>query len=339
MVKIALPPRGYMARDLVISTLYELGEGEPEIEGDFAEVEENRDKLKEMIIKFRQDSVASKLVSSNVNYGKIASYILEKDINTLVDEFFKESEEDFSYRLILPEFMEAERWYGGWDGKESRSKSKKKATIRISMQSAILATLALSLFRVFNYREKVGEKKWITVLGIAPVDSVMQYLCKSKNLISEERVSTQKLSRNLLLDKLSQLGRIFLFAMYYSDNVCQKLVVMKVSQRADVVEDVSYPFIEPLIEVWKQVNSQNQYFREDLTKLITNGDYVEVFNRIANYVFEAVSGVISPEQMEYFIARDTYLKKDENLGFITPNLVKHLREAVKGVVRRGIYSA
>ena len=339
MVKIALPPRGYIARDLVISSLYELEEGEPEIEGDFAEVEENRDKLKEMITKFRQDSIASKLVGSfRRNYGKVVSYVLEKDVNELVNEFFRESEGDFSYRLILPEFMEAERWYGGWDGKESGSKSKKKATIRISMQSAILATLALSLFRVFNYKEKVGDK-WITVLGIGPVDSVMQYLCKSKSLISEERISAEKLGKDLLLDKLSQLGRIFLFAMYYSDNVCQKLVVLKASQRADVVEDVSYPFIEPLIEVWKQVNSQNQHFREDLTKLITNGDYVEVFNRIANYVFEAVSGIISPEQMEYFIARDTYLKKDENLGFITPKLVRHLREAVKGVVRRGIYSA
>ena len=336
MVKIALPPRGYIARDLVISSLYELGEFE--IKGDIAEVEEDRDKLKEIITKFRQDKVAVGLVNSFTrNYGKVVSYILKKDLDSVVDEFFKEGEEDFSYRLVLPEFMEAERWYGGWNGKEIKGKTKKKTTVMISMQSAILATVAFSLFRVFNYDEHVGKKKIIHVVGLAPVDSALQYQ-ECRNLISGQRIPTQAGGKRILLDKLSQLGRIFLFAMYYSDNVCQKLIVMRVSQRADVVEDVSYSFIKPLVDVWDNVNSKNKHYRDDLTLLLTNEDLVEVFNRIANYVFEATSGVISPEQMEYFIAKDTYLK-EEDLGFITPKIGKALREAVENVSRRGTYSA
>ena len=324
MVKVILPPKGYIARDLVVSSLQMLGVSETW--GDVVEIED-AEKLKEMIKKFREDKTVTPLVKRfKKNYGKVVSYILENDIDSIVNDFFKESSEDFYYTLLFPELMEAERWYGGWNGRKGD-----KTSIEISKQSALLATLALSLFKVFWYKEEKSD-----VIGVAPVDTAIQYqLCK--NLISEERIRVKN------LDKVSHLGRLFLFAMYYSDNVCQKLVVLKVSKRIDVLEDTSFTAIEPIIKVWRNINSKSPEDKEKYARLLNDNKLVneyssiDVFNRIANYVFEAVSGTLSPDQMGYFIARDTYLK-DDAFGFITPKVIKRLEEAVELVTREGVYS-
>ncbi|WP_236750827.1 hypothetical protein [Acidianus sp. HS-5] len=326
MAEMRLPPRGYLARDLAVSALLEMGVSF-EIKDDVAEVE-GVGNLEDMLKKFRESKSVTLVKRFSRNYKKQTSYILEEDVKKVVEEFFNDDKEDYSYTLLLPELMEAERWYGGWNARGNNKKS-----IEISKQSALLASIALGLFTVFRYKTEKSE-----VIGIAPVDTIMQYqLCR--NLIAEERIS----ARNI--DKLSHMGRIFLFAMHYSDNVCQKLVVLSLSKyRGEIIEDNTFASIEPIIEVWKNINNKDKKDKERYLRLLNDQKLVnehsstDVFNKISNYVFEAVSGSISPEQVAYFIARDTYLK-DEAFGFITPRMVGRLKEALSLVVKQGVYSA
>ncbi|BBG27854.1 hypothetical protein [Sulfuracidifex tepidarius] len=325
MAEIKLPPMGYLARDLTVSALLETG-ASFKIKGDIAELE-NVGNLEDVLKKFRETRSASLVKKSSSKFKKQTSYILEEDAGKVVEDFFNDDKEDYSYTLLLPELMEAERWYGGWNGG-----GKKKKSIEISKQSALLAWIALGLFTVFHYRVKKTD-----VIGIAPVDTIMEYQA-CRNLISEERIK----ARNI--DKLSHMGRVFLFAMHYSDNVCQKLVVLKLSNhRGEIIEDDTFGSIEPIIRVWKNVNSKDEKDKERYLRLLNDQKLVDdhsstdVFNKIANYVFEAVSGSVSPEQVAYFIARDTYLK-DEAFGFITPRMVKRLKEGISLAVKQRLYS-
>ncbi|BAB64982.1 hypothetical protein STK_00310 [Sulfurisphaera tokodaii str. 7] len=336
MVKIKLPPEGYLARDLVISELLLLLDTSPSIENDFAIAEDEiGNKLREGIENMRKNKVLiSSLGKFKRNYAAVYNYIVNEDLNNIINDFVSDKEEYFEpFSLFFPELLEAERWYGGWN---ASSKGSKKS-VQMSKKTALLAALALDSFTVFTYIVKRSRTDVDYYFGIAPVDTEIQFqLCS--NLITEKRINISK------LDKLSHLGRIFLFSMYYSDNVCQKLIMLTVrGNRAEIIEENTYSSIAPFVEIWKHINSENPKYREKLKNILNLNDKyspTDVFNRISNYVFQAVSGAITPEEMAYFIAKDTYLK-DDVFGFITPKMVRTIKEAVilERQKQKGGYSA
>lgn len=204
--------------------------------------------------------------------------------------------------------MEAERWFGGWNGS-----SKNKKSFSISPQSLLLSVISMVLHRIVSYYR---DNEYY--MYIAPVDRiVMSQACKPINKRSI------KVSANSLKD-LSQIGKLFLFSMELRDNECQKIVLLKSSShRVEILEEFSYSILKPFLDFWNFVKED---FEKQFIELLNKDP--DAFNRVSNYVLEGINGVLSPSEASVMIARETYLKS-EDLSMITPYVIKKIREALE----------
>lgn len=337
VLEIKLPEEGTFARELVITSLLGFGDIGLEIKDDIAQIayeQAFKDKLKGIINeilsqqgkkkKSDKDPVSSIInrIAGNYQLNYPAFYELAPVIFQDPGKFFANDSNNYYLPTFFPEIMEAERWYGGWDGdtKGSKKTLKIKRTLEINRQSAILAFLALYKYEMISYKVK---EKYFSVLALIDT-SIMSDLC---------RPSSEKIEGLVHFDQLSQIARLLLLTSKLSENGCQEIVILgKERYRAELYEKTPHNSLIPLIEFWRNVNKDSVY---SVFATIANKD-PSTFNTIADYIFEGLKGSIRPEEVTFLIARETYLK-DENIK-IYPSIMKEIREGIQNVISPEAYS-
>ena len=295
VLRITLPPEGLFIRELVLSELMSLGEIDLDIEGDIVTIgreEEFKDKLKFDLEQGKE--VLKQLGSFKKNY-KEAYELAEKVFNGGIDEFLNADKGDYFIPLVFPEIMEAEKWLGGWSG----TGKGEKRTIGVNRQAFILSLLGLYKYQIYSYFTEDG-----TVSVLALVDNtIVSDMCKPS--IDKEKIQIKKDS----VRKLSHISKLLIFSTVLSEQSCQEIVLLKKGQhRAEIYERNPHASIEPIIHFWTLVN-------DDIVKnkFINLADkYPELFNKVSNHVFDGIRRTLTPAEVTFMIARDTYLNQ-ENL--------------------------
>ncbi|QXJ28804.1 hypothetical protein J5U23_01673 [Saccharolobus shibatae B12] len=307
--KINLPSEGLFARSLVVSELLGLQNVGINIDDDVANIEreeEFKDNLKNELSQFKV--VFNKLKTYKKNYTNEVN-LAEKIFNGDVEEFFKEDNEEYFLPLIFPEIMEAEKWFGGWSGSGKGS----KRTIGVNRQSFILSLLSLGKYQLVSYR---AAKEQVTVLALVDT-TVMSDMCKPSKK-KELRVQSN------LIGQLSHISRLLIFSTVLDEQGCQEVLLLKEgTHRAEIYERNPHTSLRPLIRFWTLVDDDSVERR--ITSLANQSP--DSLNKVSNYIFEGIKGTLSPVEVTYMIARDTYLKDEQSP--LTSWDIKKIREALE----------
>lgn len=236
------------------------------------------------------------------------------------------------FPIFTAELLEYERKFGG--------QGSRKADLEVNILVFALGMLALARYQLVNFeivknkKRKEKDKYYV----IALIDTTLQSeLCKP----SINWSMLKKIKPIIRNQQLSRLGLIFLSSMVLDKSSCQQLVVVKelISQgavrRADIVEKMSYSSMKPLMHFWNLID---QITKVKILKLFDQNKGVDTFNRFSNYIFEGISGVLSPSEVIYFIAKDTFLK-DKNIKEINSYVLKNIRNALEVLTHEKRYSA
>jgi len=312
VLRITLPPEGLFIRELVLSELLSL-EIDLKIEGDVVIIgreERFKDKL-ESELKQSKD-VLNELKPYKNNYKK-AYETAEKVFNEGIKEFFKTDNEEYFVPLVFPEIMEAEKWFGLWNAKGKEE----KRTIGANRQIFILSLLGLYKYQIYNFPV---EDKNFAVLALVD-NTIVSEMCRPT--INKEKI--QSLRKNSAI-KLSHISRLLIFSTVLSEQGCQNLLLLeKGLYRAEIYEKNPHAYIKPIIHFWTLVNDE---IVEDKFIDLAN-KYPDLFNRVSNYIFEGIKRTLTPAEVVYMIARDTYLKEGD-LKFIRKDMEK-IREALEKI--------
>jgi len=317
VLRITLPPEGLFIRELVLSELLSL-EIDLKIEGDVVIIgreERFKDKL-DSELKQSKDVLKELRPYKGRNYKK-AYEIAKKVFNGGINEFFKDDDEEYFVPLVFPEIMEAEKWFGLWNGKGKGE----KRTIGANRQIFILSLLGLYKYQIYEYVvERNG--KYVNFAVLALVDNtIVSEMCRPT--INKEKIQSL---RKDSAKKLSHISRLLIFSTVLSEQGCQNLLLLEKGQyRAEIYEKNPHAYIKPIIHFWTLVNDE---IVEDKFIDLAN-KYPDLFNRVSNYIFEGIKRTLTPAEVVYMIARDTYLR-EENLKFIRKDMEK-IREALEKI--------
>ena len=313
VLKIALPPEGLFIRELILSELLSLGDIGLEIKGDEVTIsrEEEFKYNLEQELKEGKD-VLKELSPYKRNYGDVIS-MAENVFNGGVEEFLKDDKEEYFIPLVFPEIMEAERWLGGWNG---TSKGEKR-TIGATRQSLILSLLGFYKYQVYSYRE---EDENVVVLALVD-NTILSEMYRPS--INKEKVKRLKVDS---VKKLSHVSRLLIFSTTLSEQGCQELLLMrKGARRAEIYEKNPNASIKPIIRFWALVNDEK--VEDSFISLANN--YPDIFNRVSNYIFDGIRQTLTPAEVAFMIARDTYLSQEEIV--LTSRDMRKIREALEKI--------
>lgn len=312
VLKITLPPEGLFIRELSLSELLSFGEIYLEIEGDTVIIgreEEFKDKLKYDLEQGK--GVLNDLKPYKKNYGKVIE-VAEKVFNGGIDEFLKDDKEEYFIPLVFPEIMEAERWWGGWGG----TGKGEKRTVGVNRQTLILSLLGFYKYQIYSYFTKDGN---FSVLALVD-NTIVSDMCRPS--VNKEKIRLTKDS----VKKLSHMSRLLVFSTVLSEEGCQELLLLKKEQhRAEIYEKDPHTSIKPIIHFWTLVNDEN--VKNDFISLANN--YPDLFNRVSNYIFDGIRRTLTPAEVIFMIARDTYLNQEDLI--LTRKDMEKIREALEKI--------
>ena len=264
-------------------------------------------------------------VFKKLNKDKIRDFI-----NRMIEGYDKEKSQQRIIRPLFPilvaELMEAERWFGGFEGKSG--KKNKKLLDSVDILLFTLAILALARYQLISfYVENKG-----TYYVIATVDTEVQsQLCKPL-------IKNKDKLRGIVGTNLSQLSLIFILSAFLEKAGCQQLILLNDNNRVDILEKNSYSFIRPFIEFWNLLEDKTKDNIFVFVKTCLKEGIADTVNKFSNYIFQGISGILSPSEVIYFIARETFLK-DENIEGINSYVLEDIRNALEVLTHIRRYSA
>ncbi|AHC52650.1 hypothetical protein SUSAZ_10265 [Sulfolobus acidocaldarius SUSAZ] len=327
-ITTTLPMEGFLSRELAMSSaiyLKQLGL-DYEVERDKLKLRAPTKQLMEEVLNSavndmkNDEELKSMLRGFTRNYSDIIELLMKITADELINN--ADSETD-GYPLILPETMEAERWFGGWNGKTAKKGYK---SIKITLLSAFLATLSFSWFRIIMFKSKIGNS-FMSYIVLAPIDSSFSaQLVDFKKLYVKDKLRIS--GKPDALKRFSHLNRIFSFSFKLWD--AQKIIMLTSSRRTEVIENNSYASIRSFIELSKflrlKYKDEIPYY---VKRALSNEKVADFMNRIVNLVFEALGGSISPEEMAIMIWRENLSEDDPPLSIYD---VRKLKEGVSYVI-------
>ncbi|MGC9227519.1 hypothetical protein [Caldivirga sp.] len=360
-LKVVLPPYGFIIRDLMVSGLYTLAVnslGDVDLAGDY------------MVIKYPSEyalingveSVTKRLSSSNnvnidkllnrfsKNYGSQLKTLrdLLNDIQYVVRELKEYSKACSSsmdvitgcgmssvinqFPLLLPESIESIRWYGGWSGN-------RKIMPKVILPTIVgyLALIGLSYFTLSSAQN---------LLLIAPIDSTikMSSLFWAKSMKTPWLISVNQ--RQIKIVELPHLTRLFLLSLVLNGDRYHRVIVLSIGKRVEIIEDNPQSSISYLMSFASNLSSDtalkimllmSEWFINELRNELGDreqaiSDVKYVLTQISDNVYKALSGVLSPEEAVYMIARETYMRHPTYGKVINDHLLKELRVSIRATL-------
>ncbi len=327
-ITTTLPMEGFLSRELTISSAIYLKQSglDYKVEGDKLKLRAPTKQLMEDVLNRAIDDMKKdeELKSLLRSFTKNYKVIVERLMNITAGDIIKDADsETDGYPLILPETMEAERWFGGWNGKTGK---KGYRSIKITLLSAFLATLSFSWFRITMFKSKIGNN-FMSYIVLAPIDlSFSAQVVDVNNLYAKDKLRIS--GKPDALKRFSHLNRIFSFSFKLWD--AQKIVLLTSARRTEVIENNSYASIRSFIELSKFLRNKYKEGVPNYVKRALNDEEVADFmNRIVNLVFEALGGSISPEEMAIVIWRENLSKDEPPLSIYD---MRKLKEGVSYVI-------
>mgnify|MGYP001772616124 CR=1 FL=1 len=312
VLKITLPPEGLFIRELILSELLSLDNIGLEIKGDEVIINGEEEFKGQLGYELKESkNVLKELLPYRRNYGEVIE-MAEKVFNGGIEEFLKDDKEEYFIPLVFPEMMEAERWWGGWSGTSKGG----KRTVGATRQALILSLLGFYKYQIYNYFTKDGN---FSVLALVD-NTIVSDMCRPS--VKKEKIRLSKES----VKKLSHISRLLIFSTALSEQGCQELLLLKKEQyRAEIYEKNPHASIKPLIRFWALVNDEK--VENDFISLANN--HPDVFNRVVNYIFDGIRQTLTPAEVIFMIARETYLSH-ENVT-LTSRDMRKIREAIEKI--------
>ena len=248
------------------------------------------------------------------------------------------------FSLILPESMESIRWYGGWNG--STSRKSKKFKVNIPLIVAYFALAGLSYFTL-----SLSRSKNTSTLLVAPIDSVVKApsLLWAKSMKIPWFINVNQ--GRIRIADLPHLTRLFIVSLLLNGDRYHKVIVLSVSNRVEIIEDNPQSSLSSLMSFASNLNShvssrllslmserfinelRNEiggYRKEAIEEAVNDVKYV--LTQISDNVYKALSGVLSPEEAIYMIARETYMRYSTYGRVINDYLLKELRVSMRATL-------
>lgn len=362
-MKIPLPPYGFLMRDLMVSGLYALAVnslGDLELTGDYAVIKYPSEYAlingaEALVKRLNSDSnvnVNGFLERYKKNFGpqldslrKINNSItivneLKLFANVCKNIIIECDNKNISaiehFPLILPESMESIRWYGGWSGD-----TKKKLKMNIPLIVAYFELAGLSYFTL-----SLSKSKSTSTLLVAPIDSVV----KASSLLWAKSMKTPWFINvnqgRIKIADLPHLTRLFVASLLLNGDRYHKVIVLSIGNRVEIMEDNPQSSLSYLMSFASNLGS---YINDKLLSLMDKrfidelrnetGDYEAAVNdvkyvltQISDNVYKVLSGVLSPEEAIYMIARETYMRYSTYGRVINDRLLKGLRVSMRATL-------